>query len=111
MAVVTAYDPGPGLAGLVDEVAPQVESIVVVDDGSTSGLDVVAALEERPGVRVIRQANAGVAAALNAGVRAARTDAVAGWSAGVAAGMAVSEAVLLAGLLGPALRESRSATP
>ena len=37
--------------------------------------------------------------------------AVAGWSAGVAAGMAVSEAVLLAGLLGPALRESRSATP
>jgi len=37
--------------------------------------------------------------------------AVAGWSAGVAAGMAVSEAVLLAGLLGPALRASRSATP
>jgi PST family polysaccharide transporter len=35
--------------------------------------------------------------------------AVAGWSAGVAAGMAVSEAVLLAGLLGPALRASRSA--
>lgn len=37
--------------------------------------------------------------------------AVAGWSAGVAAGMAVSEAILLAGLLGPALRASRSATP
>jgi len=37
--------------------------------------------------------------------------AVAGWSAGVAAGMAVSEAVLLAGLLGPALHESRSAAP
>ena len=36
--------------------------------------------------------------------------AVAGWSAGVAAGMAVSEAVLLAGLFGPALRTSRSAT-
>ena len=35
--------------------------------------------------------------------------AVAGWSAGVAAGMAVSEAVLLAGLVGPALRASRSA--
>ena len=74
VAVVTAYDPGPGLAGLVDEVAPQVESVVVVDDGSTSGLDVVAALEARPGVRVIRQANAGVAAALNAGVRATLTD-------------------------------------
>jgi len=37
--------------------------------------------------------------------------AVAGWSAGVAAGMAVSEAILLAGLLGPALHESRSAAP
>jgi PST family polysaccharide transporter len=37
--------------------------------------------------------------------------AAAGWSAGVAAGMAVSEAVLLAGLLGPALHESRAATP
>jgi len=37
--------------------------------------------------------------------------ALAGWSAGVAAGMAVSEAVLLAGLLVPALRESRTATP
>jgi PST family polysaccharide transporter len=34
--------------------------------------------------------------------------AVAGWSAGVAAGMALSEAVLLAGLLGPALRVSRA---
>jgi PST family polysaccharide transporter len=34
--------------------------------------------------------------------------AVAGWSAGVAAGMALSEAVLLAGLLGPALRASRA---
>ena len=74
VAVVTAYDPGPELARLMDDVAPQVAGVVVVDDGSAAGLDVVAALEARPGVRVIRQANAGVAAALNAGVRAALTD-------------------------------------
>ncbi len=74
VAVVTAYDPGPQLATLVDEVAPQVAAVVVVDDGSTSGLDVIEALEERPEVSVLRQPNAGVAAALNAGVRAALTD-------------------------------------
>ena len=74
VAVVTAFDPGPGLAQLVDDVGPQVASVVVVDDGSASGLEVVAAVESRADVRVIRQANAGVAAALNAGVRAALTD-------------------------------------
>jgi hypothetical protein len=37
--------------------------------------------------------------------------ALAGLSAGVAAGMAVSEAVLFAGLVLPALRESRTPTP
>ena len=36
--------------------------------------------------------------------------AVSGWSAGVAAGMAVSEAVLFAGLVVPALRESQAVT-
>ena len=75
VAVVTAYDPGPELGRLVDEVALQVASVVVVDDGSTTGLEVIAALEDRHGVRVIRQPNAGVAAALNAGVRAALADA------------------------------------
>jgi rhamnosyltransferase len=74
VAVVTAYDPGPELRRLVDEVAPQVASVVVVDDGSTTGLEVIAALGDRHGVQVIRQPNAGVAAALNAGVRAAHTD-------------------------------------
>jgi rhamnosyltransferase len=74
VAVVTAYDPGPGLALLVDDVRPQVASVVVVDDGSASGLDVLNAVDASSGVRLIRQANAGVAAALNAGVRAALTD-------------------------------------
>ncbi|MEP6648444.1 MAG: glycosyltransferase [Lapillicoccus sp.] len=71
VAVVTAYDPDARLASLVDQVVPQVARVVVVDDGSTSGMGVVKALEDRAQVRVIRQANAGVAAALNAGVRAA----------------------------------------
>jgi rhamnosyltransferase len=74
VAVVTAFEPGPQLAALVDEVAPQVAAVVVVDDGSTTGLDVVRALGERPEIRVLRQPNAGVAAALNAGVRAALSD-------------------------------------
>jgi rhamnosyltransferase len=74
VAVVTAFDPGPQLARLVDEVEPQVASVVVVDDGSTAGLDVIAPLEDRRAVRVIRQPNAGVATALNVGVRAALAD-------------------------------------
>jgi rhamnosyltransferase len=74
VAVVPVHNPGEGLATLVDQVTPQVEGVVVVDDGSTSGLDVVAGLIDRPGVRVIHQANAGVAAALNTGVRAALQD-------------------------------------
>ena len=41
VAVVPAYDPGPGLLGLVDDVGPQVDGVVVVDDGSTCGLDVL----------------------------------------------------------------------
>ena len=69
VAVVTAHDPGERLARLIDQVAPQVESVVIVDDGSTAGLDVLTGLEDR--ARVLRQPNAGVAAALNTGVRAA----------------------------------------
>ncbi len=71
VAVVTAYDPGPELARLVQDVTPQVDAVVVVDDGSTGGLEVLDGLR---GVRLIRQPNAGVAAALNAGVRTALTD-------------------------------------
>lgn len=70
VAVVTAYDPGPALADLVADTMPQVAAVVVIDDGSRSGLDVVdvaAAL----GATVVRQDNAGVAAALNTGFRAA----------------------------------------
>jgi rhamnosyltransferase len=74
LAVVTAYNPSHQLGRLVEGVAPQVERVIVVDDGSTEGLDVLATLADRSDTTVERQSNAGVAAALNAGVRAALAD-------------------------------------
>lgn len=71
VAVVPAFDPGPGLLSLLDEVGPQVGGVVVVDDGSRTGLDVLAEAATRAHVTLLSQANNGVAAALNAGVRAA----------------------------------------
>ncbi|MEU9648380.1 glycosyltransferase [Streptomyces sp. NPDC048110] len=50
--------------------------IVVVDDGSTDGTADIAESLGLPGVRVVRQANAGKPAALNNGVRQARYDIV-----------------------------------
>ncbi|WP_446034248.1 bifunctional polysaccharide deacetylase/glycosyltransferase family 2 protein [Streptomyces olivaceus] len=48
--------------------------IIVVDDGSTDGTAEIAESLGLPGVRVVRQANAGKPAALNNGVRHARYD-------------------------------------
>jgi rhamnosyltransferase len=71
VAVIPAFNPDEGLATLITQVAPQVAEVVVVDDGSISGL---AVLDGLTGIRLVRQANTGVAGALNAGVQLALAD-------------------------------------
>lgn len=73
VAVVAAHNPGADLAARIAAAVGQVAHVVVVDDGSTSGRDLFAAIES-PSVTVVHQdGNRGIAAALNAGVAAART--------------------------------------
>jgi rhamnosyltransferase len=70
VAVVPAYAPGPDLLALVDQLAGQVERVVVVDDGSPEGASLDAVADR--GAEVVRHhRNRGIAAALNTGVRTA----------------------------------------
>jgi cellulose synthase/poly-beta-1,6-N-acetylglucosamine synthase-like glycosyltransferase/peptidoglycan/xylan/chitin deacetylase (PgdA/CDA1 family) len=75
--VVPAYNEADTIAGtvlsLVDNDYPRLE-VIVVDDGSTDGTAQAVLRLRLPSVRVIRQANAGKSAALNAGIRQARSD-------------------------------------
>ncbi|QYF89690.1 glycosyltransferase [Arthrobacter sp. PAMC25284] len=68
-AVVTAFRPAPDLIGNVQSLLRQVASVVVVDDGGGPGFDDVFAALAGAGATVVRlDANAGIAAALNAGI-------------------------------------------
>ncbi len=73
VAVVPAYDPDASLPDLVADLVPQVDHVVVVDDGSREPstrqrLDALSA----PEVTLLRHdGNRGIAAALNTGVEAA----------------------------------------
>jgi cellulose synthase/poly-beta-1,6-N-acetylglucosamine synthase-like glycosyltransferase/peptidoglycan/xylan/chitin deacetylase (PgdA/CDA1 family) len=76
--VVPAYNEAAGIEAAVRSLvaSDQRVEVIVVDDGST---DDTAAIVERlglPGVRLIRQANAGKPAALNTGIAAATYDLV-----------------------------------
>ncbi|MGN6609507.1 MAG: glycosyltransferase, partial [Jatrophihabitans sp.] len=77
--IVPAYNEAAGIEACLRSILagdhPDFE-VIVVDDGSTDGTgDLVEALG-LPGVRLVRQANAGKPAALNAGIAVARHEVV-----------------------------------
>ncbi|GAA4164444.1 glycosyltransferase [Phytohabitans flavus] len=75
--VVPAYNESANIAATVRSLLasdyPRVE-VIVVDDGSTDGTADIVERLRLPGVRVVRQANAGKPAALNTGIAYARGD-------------------------------------
>lgn len=76
--VVPAYNEALNIAATVRSIAANNHladvEVIVVDDGSTDGTADRAEELDLPGVTVIRQANQGKPAALNAGIRRARHD-------------------------------------
>lgn len=71
-AVVTAYQPDAALTTAVRSAVGQVTRIVVVDDGSDSGDDVLEECASLGATVVRHETNRGIGAALNTGIRAVR---------------------------------------
>ncbi|UYP19743.1 glycosyltransferase family 2 protein [Rhodococcus sp. Z13] len=68
-AVITSYDPGDDLLDTCRAVASQVDSVIVVDDGSRRDVSALLDTCRSEGWTVLEQgANTGIAAALNRGV-------------------------------------------
>ena len=71
-AVISAFNPPADLVGKVERLLKQVDHVVVVDDGSPKDVSEVRDGLESAGARVLEQgSNTGIAAALNAGIKAA----------------------------------------
>lgn len=68
IAVVPAYNPDLEFPRRIESLAGQVDGVIVVDDGSRLP---VAGIDHVDSVHLVRQDNAGIAAALNVGVRQA----------------------------------------
>ena len=75
--IVPAFNEAANIAAtvrsLINSQYPRLE-VIVVDDGSGDGTSDIVERMRLPGVRVVRQANAGKPAALNTGIRHARAD-------------------------------------
>lgn len=72
-AVITAYQPDSSLPEAVRSVLGQVQHVLVVDDGSTCGDDVLGECEALGATVMRHDANRGIGAALNTGIGAARS--------------------------------------
>lgn len=71
-AVIVTYHPKIELEDSINAISCCVQSIYVVDNGSTTGLEILARLEKREKVKVARLGyNLGIATALNHGVKVA----------------------------------------
>ena len=95
--IVPAFNAAPWIGEAIASVLAQTHRdwrLVVVDDGSTDGTSEVASRFPDPRIRLIRQANAGVSSARNAGMRALAADerplsreAGEGWGGGMCAAL------------------------
>ena len=66
--LVPAYDPDGKLAALVEDLRTEFRHLVVVDDGSTRGRDVFAAVRPRVEALLVHEVNRGKGAALRTGL-------------------------------------------